>query len=365
MSKAYNIEMIKNEISKIGYTLLSNEYKNNRTKLKIKCDKGHIYTTTWNQFQQGTRCKICANERNGKKRRLNIQCVIDKINDLGFEYISGEYKNNQSKLKIKCKNGHIFETCYAHIQQGGGCKKCSYDKMREDRKFTNEDVNKRLNELGYTWISGEYKGNRSILKVKCSQGHIRRVRFCDLKEGQKCSRCHQEERSKNMTLSYSYVKKYIESMGFKLLSDEYINENTQLKIQCSNGHIFYKTLVAFKITPRCPECESIQSKGENIIINNLVDMNIDFISQYKFKDCKFKRPLPFDFYLPDYNICIEYDGEQHYKIGGFNGTLWDFVDIKIRDTIKSIYCENNNIKLIRIPYWEINNIETILKNELI
>ena len=86
--------------------------------------------------------------------------------------------------------------------------------------------------------------------------------------------------------------------------------------------------------------------------------------QYKFDDCKFKYVLPFDFYLPQYNCCIEFDGEQHYKIIKHFGGFDKFVDTKIRDTIKNEYCKNNDIKLIRISYWNFNNIEKILKNEL-
>ena len=71
--------------------------------------------------------------------------------------------------------------------------------------------------------------------------------------------------------------------------------------------------------------------------------------------------MPFDFYLPQYNICIEYDGEFHYKmIMGYD----EFINQKIRDTIKTVYCKENNIKLIIIPYWEFNNIENILIKEL-
>ena len=77
------------------------------------------------------------------------------------------------------------------------------------------------------------------------------------------------------------------------------------------------------------------------------------------------RPLPFDFYLPDYNILIEFDGKQHYVIESFGKDLDTFISIKIRDTIKNIYCDKNNLNLIRIPYWEINNIEEILNNKII
>ena len=112
----------------------------------------------------------------------------------------------------------------------------------------------------------------------------------------------------------------------------------------------------------CPMCNI--SRGELKIKTILDKHNISYRYQHKFKDCKFYRYLPFDFYLPQYNCCVEFDGEQHYKIinkfGGFNS----FVNTKIRDTVKNIYCKDNDIKLIRISYWEYDNIEEILVKQL-
>lgn len=76
----------------------------------------------------------------------------------------------------------------------------------------------------------------------------------------------------------------------------------------------------------------------------------------------------FDFYLPDYNLFIEYDGQQHYQPVRFFGTDKDaqqvFERTQANDKIKNRYCEENNINLLRIPYWEQNNIETIINNYL-
>lgn len=76
--------------------------------------------------------------------------------------------------------------------------------------------------------------------------------------------------------------------------------------------------------------------------------------------------MPFDFYLPNHNILIEYDGEQHYYDRGYKtGMFRDTLEYtQMHDKIKTDYCINNNIKLIRIPYWDYNNIDTILNKEL-
>lgn len=108
-------------------------------------------------------------------------------------------------------------------------------------------------------------------------------------------------------------------------------------------------------TQSCGKCRS--SHGQNKIRDILKENNINFIEEYRFPDCKNIRPLPFDFFLPDYNCCIEFDGEQHYKsTGGWNSE--EHVEkVKNNDEIKNQYCKDNNITLIRIPYFDYDNIQ--------
>lgn len=74
--------------------------------------------------------------------------------------------------------------------------------------------------------------------------------------------------------------------------------------------------------------------------------------------------LRFDFYLSDYNILIEYNGKQHYYSIPYFGGEDTLKRQKVNDAIKEKYCQDNNIKLIRIPYWDFNNIESILEIEV-
>ena len=98
-------------------------------------------------------------------------------------------------------------------------------------------------------------------------------------------------------------------------------------------------------------------------ISCLLDMwGIQYTEQFRFLECRDQRPLPFDFYLLDYNVCIEFDGQQHFVQR--NG--WTELEvIQKHDEIKTIFCKNNNIDLIRIPYWEIDDIEYYLFDKLV
>lgn len=84
---------------------------------------------------------------------------------------------------------------------------------------------------------------------------------------------------------------------------------------------------------------------------------INYIYQCKFEDCKDIKCLPFDFYLTDYDSCIEFDGQQHFDpIFGEEA----FKRTQKHDNYKNEYCKNNNIDLLRIPYWDGNNMENII-----
>jgi len=112
----------------------------------------------------------------------------------------------------------------------------------------------------------------------------------------------------------------------------------------------------------CPKCSL--SKGERKIMAYLDKMDIEYISEFRINGCKNQITLPFDFYLPKYNMCIEYDGEQHFRPIEYFGGIKTFEKQIERDKIKNDYYLDNNIKLIRIPFNMFDEIENILISEL-
>ena len=101
------------------------------------------------------------------------------------------------------------------------------------------------------------------------------------------------------------------------------------------------------------------SKNEEYILNILLKENIKFIREKTFSDLR-KGKYRFDFYLPKYNICLEIDGEQHFKqVSKFQKTKSDFLKQQEYDRRKNSYCLANNISLYRIPYWDLNKIKTL------
>ena len=103
----------------------------------------------------------------------------------------------------------------------------------------------------------------------------------------------------------------------------------------------------------CNKCMKSTSSGEKFIKDYLESKKCLFESQKSFNNCinpKTNAKLRFDFYLPEYNICIEYDGEQHFNKIDFFGGEEGLKSLKERDQIKNLFCKENDIKLIRFNY---------------
>ena len=293
-------------------------------------------------------------------KKYTYQEVREYIESFGYKLLSTEYLNSHTRLLIKCPNPNHkpYEVKFYSFKNGSRCPKCKSDKQSELYSFTYDYVKEYIENLGYKLLSEEYQNNKTKLLIKCDKGHIYETTFDNLKRGRKCRECSGSKKH-----SYEEVKDYLLSFGYELLSNEYKDNKTKLKMKCPNGHIIDLKFNHFKSGVRCSKCK--HSKGEEKIEQILNMYDIEYAREYKFKDCKLKKCLPFDFYLPKYNICIEYDGEQHYKIArNFNMDLLDLMNIRYRDNYKTLFCKENNVKLIRISYLNFKNIETIIINEL-
>lgn len=143
-------------------------------------------------------------------------------------------------------------------------------------------------------------------------------------------------------------------------SDKYASDGRPLwKCKCDCGN--YKYVGSNSLSQGLTtSCGCLKSKGEQKIQELLKNNDIRFYREYVFNDCINKETnakLRFDFYLPDYNCCIEYDGSQHfmYSDKGWN-TKEHFLHTKKLDGIRNQYCIQNNILLIRIPYTDFDKI---------
>ena len=220
----------------------------------------------------------------------------------------------------------------------------------------------------------EYKGNKSKILHRCLKHNIEwMIRPNNVLNGQGCKLCGSEKIHDKLVKSQSVYIKDLHDMHPEIeFIGDYITTDTPALHRCKICNYSWKvrpsTLLRKDIISGCPNCSA--TLMERSIQYFLQEHNIDYVFQKSFADCKYKKQLSFDFYLPTYHMCIEADGEQHYMPICFNGISKKQANKKLieqnkKDNIKNEYCRDNKIKLLRIPYWDFDNIENILKNELL
>ncbi|MCM1224167.1 MAG: endonuclease domain-containing protein [Lachnospiraceae bacterium] len=272
----------------------------------IACDKyGYKYKININNLQRGMNpSKYMKNPFAYENFNLYLS-----LNYPNYKLLDSEYNTCKTKMRFICEKhknkGIQMNTVDNIINSHHVCKYCSYEQMKYNRMIK-EDVAMQLCESKKVQYYGRYtKNHETYIQYYCEK--------------------HQDNGIQSMSLTH---------------------------------------LKESKIP--CRYCVTI-SLGELRIQNYLIEHNIKFETQKRFEKCMQKRHLRFDFYLPDYNIVIEYDGQQHFKPIRFsrkNNIEENFKLTQERDKIKNQYCMDNNIRIIRIPYWEYDNIEEILKIEL-
>lgn len=153
--------------------------------------------------------------------------------------------------------------------------------------------------------------------------------------------------------------KTIHGDRFDYSAVEYKGTRIKVLIKCKkHNHEWFQTPNDHLRGAGCPICKL--SKGEQAIKMWLIDNNINHVHNHRFNACKNKRPLPFDFWLPEYNCCIEFDGIQHFKLTKLHREAYQFTVTQINDQIKNKFCYDNNINLIRIKYTDLKRISQIL-----
>lgn len=213
--------------------------------------------------------------------------------------------------------------------------------------------------MGYTWNNPvDYKDASSILELKCKKcGSLFKSNISSIIKGRKCKVC---SGFKNKSTD-DFKKEVFNLVGneYSVLG-EYKNNKKHIKMKHNKCGFVWSVIPTNFIYGgrRCPKCKI--SHGEEEIANYLDSHNIKYHREYSFDDCCYKRKLRFDFYLPELNKCIEFQGKQHYVSVEYMGGEREFKMRKIRDNIKSDYCKRNNLILIKIPYDKVSKVQDIL-----
>lgn len=290
-----------------------------------------------------------------KKTKIEFANEVKDIFNGNIEVI-GDYVNNKEKILVKFINcGHEEYKIPTKLLAGHGCSKCKGKRISQSKTCSKQKFIEKLSKNGIDYIdfTGEYNGTKKKIKVVNKNcGHKYEAVASNILQGSGCPICH----------GMKDTEKFIEQINQKypneyVIIGEYVNNRVPIKVKHKCGYEWSVIPKDLMRDIRCPKC--IMSKGELFISNYLEVHNINYVPQYKFKDCKDKLSLPFDFMVEvdGEKRLIEFDGSQHY---GDTRSIFRIENIKLHDAIKDKFCNENKIKLLRIPYWWIRN-ERIIK----
>lgn len=263
---------------------------------------------------------------------------------------------------------HEYLVTFDAFKSGNRCPKCGKKSMAKKQRKTQAEFVKEIKELtrGEFEVASEYKGAFREVKLfhsKCGEVIIKTPHGFLNKPS--CPNCG-GFREWTTELFDKHIRDITANEYF--VFGEYISDKkgktTFVHNQCGK----HFKMLASNFTSgdqRCPFCKPNSSKAEVKIRKILEGLNVDFIEQYRFRDCIDKSTLPFDFAIVEDNSLIgliEYDGIQHYR--GWGSDKEDLANIKRRDGIKNAYCKTNNIPLFRINYKKHNSLKNEVKEAI-
>ena len=306
-----------------------------------------------------------------------IQKFIEK-HSLKFSYKKFIYVGFKIPSIIICNihQREFKQTPEHHLKGKYNCPDCKSENQSKSRKksikkLISDFIKVHGNLYDYSLITEEnYINNKTSVPIICPDHGTFYQRPNEHLQSKGCKYCQHQSFPNSLEYVIKNIQKIHPEYDLSLIT-EYKNNKSPLPIICPDHGLFYKNFNAITTQFQgCPICK--KSKGELLIFNYLTSKKLLFISQHKFEGCRSPLyrniRLPFDFYLPDYNTCIEFDGRHHFEPVDFShGSMSQkeiqqhFKNTQINDSIKTQYCVDNNIKLIRIPYWKFKNIPNILK----
>lgn len=360
-------EFFKKSISQFNnnYSYDKSEYKGFDHDIKLTCKKHKLdfVTTPRNHFStQYGGCCDC----NRTDPKISFGTFLKKAhnkhkNIYRYPRHKGTHLLNKvDDIQITCQNhGNFNLNIKKHITKGIGCPHCS-KKQRNSPSITNEEFVLRSQNLygeSYTYDRCKFSGINENVILGCNvrdHGYFSVQSSKHLHRNQGCPKC--SNHTPRLT-----TKQFIKRA--KLIHGEYYDYNlvkyhdyyTPVDIICPMHGVFSQKPANHLSGNGCSNCK--RSKEEVKIINYLKLHKIPFITQHKIDQDNVRMYC--DFYLPNHNTIIEYDGFQHYLPVTFGGTkdtdIFDaikkFKNILYRDELKDKYAKSNNLRIIRIPFW--------------
>lgn len=341
----WDIEKAKAYFEEHGLDVLDDEFVNTKTPITFRDKDGYISSISVSNLRSG-QGYFCFAPSNPYVMD-NVRTFL-RNNNSETEPLSSEFISNTIPMLFRCSCGNIFTRAWGNMytQLQFNCPDCALKGRVSKRRNKLTDVANIFAEHGLKLTSDKYENNMTVMDCETSDGYKVCISLNNLIHGKFPTIFSAELNPKHFGYN---MRKYIADNEVPC---EYVGlidvHGSKIECRCDCGELFNTTslLVRNNQQIRCQKCSNKQSSYERKTEEWLIENGVEFYKQYRFDDCRDCRTLPFDFYLPSKNICIEVDGEQHNK----EHSIY-YSDKTVRhDGIKDEYCVENGIQLIRIPF---------------
>lgn len=350
----YTLIEVRNLYKKRGLILLCDDYKNSKIKMPCQDENGYKYSLSLGDIQD---YRIVDFDKFSSRNPFTIENLnlFIKDNKLSCILVStNNPKSNKDKLCFRCKCGEEYWLHFNHfiMYKKDRCNKCSYT----DRGLVYDynTINQIVQNHGYTLLN-KPKQLHSCLYIQDTQGYKYRTTLINvINNGRLLPFHYYNIYTKDNIINYLRIH----NIGVSLVDcpEKIKIAEDYLTFSCAKCFSLYKALWSEICNNRrilCSHCSQKQSTLEFLVENYLKAQNLNYETQKRFDDCRKIKPLPFDFYLPEYNLVIEVNGSQHYYE---NQVFKQNLELRQEyDKIKKEYCVENNIKYVEIPFWHIKN----------
>lgn len=368
--RRYNdINLFINEARKIhgdkyDYSKVNFESKND--KIEIICPIHGSFTTTPYIHLLGCDCPKCAGIAKSSTEEFIEKAR--KIHGDFYDYSKVKYINNKTKVCIICPiHGEFWQRPTMHLR-GNRCPKCSSTYKHTNESFISESRKIYGNKYDYSKV--EYKNNKTKVCIICLIHGEFWMKPNSHLSGQGCPKCGDEIAGDKRRMSYEeFVKKanYTHKNKYDYSKVKYITTDTDVEIICPIHGSFWQSPHRHLRGAGCPKCK--ERRLEKAVREKLEENNINYIFQASKRDIEWIDNMKLDFYLVDYNIAIECQGEQHFIPVDFagRGKEWAENQLKInrkRDKKKYNLCKENNVEVLYYTNFKIKNMFNSL-NKLI
>lgn len=334
------------------------EYDGNKTPILHHCKiHGVDWLMTPTNALKGKGCQRCRGEKIAKKKRYSHEWYVEQLREKNPAVVAvGEYVNAKTKILHKCLIHDIeWMSTPDCVLQGGGCPECWKEKISAFHRCTHEEYVAKLNTVNSDIVVIEQyvNANTPILHRCLIDGCEWRATPGSIIYGCGCPECAAKSAGDKQRKTHEQYVKEVECLNKDIIVvGKYIDSLTPILHKCKIDGFEWLASPTNILNRKsgCPQCN--RSHGELDVKKWLDNNGIVYEQQKCFVGCTDKKALPFDFYLPEYNILIEYDGKQHHEPIEYFGGKEAFEYTKRHDEIKNKYCEDNDIRLLRIPYYE-------------